>query len=42
MTARNQILELKHRIADPVVGQAEVIDHLLTAILAIGHVRPDR
>src|SRR5262245_25567612 len=38
MSAREQILELKKRIAAAVIGQSEVIDQLLIAILANGHI----
>jgi MoxR-like ATPase len=38
MTARDQILDLKKRIAAAVIGQTEVVDHLLMAMLANGHV----
>ena len=38
MTARDSMLELKKRIGESVVGQAAVIDRLLVALLADGHV----
>jgi MoxR-like ATPase len=38
MTTRDQILDLKKRIASAVIGQDEVIDQLLIALLANGHV----
>ena len=38
MTTRDQILDLKKRIAATAVGQDEVIDQLLIALLANGHV----
>jgi MoxR-like ATPase len=38
MSTRDQILELKKRIAAAVIGQDEVIDQLLIALLANGHV----
>jgi MoxR-like ATPase len=38
MTPRDQILDLKKRIAAAVIGQNEVIDQLLIALLANGHV----
>jgi MoxR-like ATPase len=38
MTTRDQILDLKKRIAAAVIGQDEVIDQLLIALLANGHV----
>jgi MoxR-like ATPase len=37
MSPREQILELKKRIASSVIGQGDVIDHLLIALLANGH-----
>lgn len=37
MTARDQILELKKRIAADIIGQSDVIDQLLIALLANGH-----
>ncbi|MFV0276509.1 MAG: AAA family ATPase [Parahaliea sp.] len=38
MSARQQILELQQRLADAVIGQQRVIDQLLIALLANGHV----
>ncbi|HEY2711873.1 MAG TPA: MoxR family ATPase [Chthoniobacterales bacterium] len=38
MTAREQILELKQRIAADIIGQTDVIDQLLIALLANGHI----
>ena len=38
MTTRDQILELKKRIAAAVIGQDAVIDQLLIALLANGHI----
>src|SRR5262245_1489343 len=38
MTTRDQILDLKKRIAADVIGQNEVIDQLLIALLANGHI----
>src|SRR5690349_1036407 len=38
MSARQQILDLKERIAADIIGQNEVIHQLLIAILANGHV----
>ncbi len=38
MTPRDSILELKKRIAASVIGQEAVVDHLLIALLANGHV----
>jgi MoxR-like ATPase len=38
MSARDSILELKKRIGESIIGQATVIDRLLIAILADGHV----
>ena len=38
MPARDSILELKKRIGESVVGQRAVIDRLLIALLADGHV----
>ena len=38
MTGRDQILDLKKRIAADIIGQSEVIDHLLIALLANGHI----
>lgn len=38
MTARDQILELKKRIAADIIGQEDVIEQLLIALLANGHV----
>src|SRR5215510_3084552 len=37
MSARDQILDLRQRIAASVIGQGEVIDQLLIALLANGH-----
>ena len=37
MTVRDQILDLKQRIAASIIGQEEVIDQLLIALLANGH-----
>src|ERR1700754_2690078 len=37
MTAREQILDLKQRIAAAVIGQDAVVDQLLIALLANGH-----
>ncbi len=37
MTARAQILDLKQRISASVIGQEAVVDQLLTALLADGH-----
>jgi MoxR-like ATPase len=37
MSARDQILELKKRIAAAVIGQDSVVDQLLIALLANGH-----
>src|SRR5271170_5571728 len=37
MTARDSILELKKRIGESIVGQRAVIDRLLIALLADGH-----
>jgi MoxR-like ATPase len=37
MSARDQILDLKKRIAAGIIGQEEVIDQLLIALLANGH-----
>jgi DNA polymerase III delta prime subunit len=37
MSARDSILELKRRIGAAVVGQESVIDQLLVALLANGH-----
>ena len=37
MSTRDQILELKKRISASVIGQEEVIDQLLIALLANGH-----
>lgn len=37
MTTLDSILELKQRIAASVIGQNEVVDHLLIALLANGH-----
>jgi len=37
MSARDQILDLKQRIAAAVIGQEQVIDQLLIALLANGH-----
>jgi MoxR-like ATPase len=37
MNVRDQIADLKNRIAASVIGQAEVIDQLLIALLADGH-----
>src|ERR1700742_356628 len=38
MSAHDQILDLKQRIAASIIGQEEVIDQLLIALLADGHV----
>src|SRR5580698_4214947 len=38
MAAREQILELKKRIGASVIGQEEVVDQLLIALLANGHI----
>jgi MoxR-like ATPase len=38
MSTREQILELKKRLASAVIGQEDVIDQLLFALLANGHV----
>jgi MoxR-like ATPase len=38
MTARDQILDLKQRIAAAVIGQDDVVTQLLIALLANGHV----
>jgi len=38
MTTRDQVLELKERIAAAVIGQEQVIDQLLIALLANGHI----
>src|ERR1700743_889119 len=38
MTPREHILDLKGRIGEAVVGQAEVVDRLLVALLTNGHV----
>jgi ATPase family associated with various cellular activities (AAA) len=38
MAARDQILELKRRIGESMIGQEAVIDHLLAALLANGNV----
>jgi MoxR-like ATPase len=38
MTTHEQVLELKKRLAAAVIGQQEVIDQLLFALLANGHV----
>jgi MoxR-like ATPase len=38
MSAHDSILELKKRISASVIGQAEVIDQLLIALLANGHI----
>jgi MoxR-like ATPase len=37
MTTRDQILDLKQRIGDAVIGQEAVVDQLLIALLANGH-----
>src|SRR6187455_2968029 len=37
MPVRDQILDLKKRIAAAVIGQDEVVDQLLIALLANGH-----
>ncbi len=37
MPARDQILDLQHRIAAAVIGQDQVVDQLLVALLANGH-----
>jgi MoxR-like ATPase len=38
MTTREQVLDLRQRISAAVVGQPQVVDHLLIAMLANGHV----
>src|SRR6202012_4876736 len=38
MSTHQQILELKNRIAASVIGQEQVIDQLLIALLADGHI----
>lgn len=38
MTARDQILDLKKRIAADIIGQEDVIEQLLIALLANGHI----
>ena len=38
MSAREQILGLKQRITASVIGQETVVDFLLIALLANGHV----
>jgi MoxR-like ATPase len=38
MAARDQILDLKQRIAADIIGQTDVIDNLLIALLANGHI----
>ena len=38
MSAREQILDLKQRITASVIGQETVVDFLLIALLANGHV----
>ena len=37
MTAREQILDLKQRISAAVIGQEPVVEQLLIALLANGH-----
>src|SRR6478609_9318866 len=37
MTVRDQILDLKQRIAASIIGQEEVVEQLLMALLANGH-----
>ena len=37
MTAHDQILELKARLACSIIGQGEVIDHLIIGPLADGY-----
>ena len=38
MSARDQILDLKKRIAADIIGQEDVIDQLLIALLANGQI----
>jgi MoxR-like ATPase len=38
MAARDSILELKKRMGESIIGQEAVIDRLLIALLANGHV----
>ncbi|MEZ5592178.1 MAG: hypothetical protein R3F53_16290 [Gammaproteobacteria bacterium] len=37
MTAREQILELKSRMAGDIIGQEEILDRLLIGLLANGN-----
>ncbi|HEY1377944.1 MAG TPA: AAA family ATPase, partial [Gemmataceae bacterium] len=38
MSARDALLELKKRIGESIIGQEAVIDRLLIALLADGHI----